>query len=874
MSLPPGTRLGPYDVVAPLGAGAMGEVYRARDTRLGRDVAVKVLPAHAASEPQRIARFEREVRLVATLNHPNILVVFDTGTAPVPFVAFELLSGRTLDSPGPIAIRHAVDYAIQVARGLGAAHARGVVHRDIKPSNLFLTSDGRVKVLDFGIATATLADVGAGPASTLTADGAALGTAGYLAPEQARGEPVDGRADVFSLGAVLYEWLTGHRAFPGQTPAEAVAALLRDEPPDPMSLVPDLPRALAHVVSRCLRPRPEDRFQSAHDVALALEILTGADATVRRPPMRSGLPTAAVIAAALGLALAGAAATRMATTPSADPTSSASGRFAVNLPEALPFASSVYVPFAISPNGRTLAYTTPQPERLVLRNLDRFEASEVKGTDFVFDPFFSPDGAWVGFWTHGEIKKVPTAGGTPIAIGAADDMLGASWTSADEIIYAPGRDGLYLVPASGGPARRLTGLDTSRHETHHAFPQSIDGDRAILFTAAATPGRDSVFSVDVFEPDTGTRRTVVADAQYGRYLSTGHLVFLRDHTLMAARFDLATRALTGAPLTVLEGVASTVAGSAQWSASSAGTLVYMPYVPPVPRSLVWVHPTGTVEPTGLPPDLYRVPRLAPDGRTMVVNVENGPDLDVWTAVLGRTPLQRLTSGRRLGMMFSKLAFTPDTRAVAYAEGTADGGRILVRRLDNGGPPREVARSARSFSPARVLRDGTILLNELAGASGADILARAPGDGATSRHLVADAGNQWGAALSPDERFMAYVSDETGRYEIFVTPLDGSRPKQQVTTGGAAEVQWSRDGRELFYRNNGSLWALPISTAPLAVGQPRELFADRFVSDSVGLPNYDVAPDGRFLMLRPTGQVPSPELRVVLNWFQELQRLVP
>ncbi len=874
MSLPSGTRLGPYDVVAPVGAGGMGEVYRARDTRLGRDVAVKVLPAHVATDPRRIARFEREARLVATLNHPNILVVFDTGTAPVPFVAFELLSGRTLDGSRAIVMRHAVNYAIQVARGLGAAHAKGVVHRDIKPANLFLTSDGRVKILDFGIATATTADAGAGPASTLTADGAALGTPGYLAPEQARGEPVDGRTDIFSLGAVLYEWLTGRRAFPGDTPAEAVAALLRDDPPDPTSLAADLPPALAHVVNRCLRPRPEDRFQSAQDVALALEILTGVDATVYPPPMRPGLRTAAVIAAALGLALAGAAATRLATAPTADPAMGASGRFAVNLPDALPFATNVYVPFAISPNGRTLAYTTPQPERLVLRSLDRFDATEIKGADFVFDPFFSPDGAWVGFWTHGEIRKVPTAGGTPTAIAQADDMLGASWTSADDIIYAPGRDGLYLVPASGGPARPLTRLDPARHETHHAFPQSIDGDRAILFTVAATPARDSVFSVEVFEPATGTRRTVAANAQYGRYLSTGHLVFLRDHTLMAARFDLATRALTGAPVPVLEGIGSTPSGSAAWSASSNGTLIYMPYQPPVPRSLVWVRPTGTVESTGLPPDLYRVPRLAPDGRTMVVNVENGADLDVWTAVLGRSPLQRLTSGRRLGMMFSKLAFTPDASAVAYAEGTADGGRILVRRLDNSAPPREVARSARSFSPARVLRDGTILLNELAAASGADILARAPGDGATSRRLVGDAGNQWGAALSPDERFIAYVSDETGRYEVFVTPLDGSRPKQQVTTGGAAEVLWSRDGRALFYRNKGSLWALPISTSPVSIGQPRELFDDRFEADSVGLPNYDVAPDGRFLMLRTTAPVPKTELRVVLDWFQELQRLVP
>ena len=432
----------------------MGEVYRARDHELGRDVAIKVLPDAVATDPVRLARFEREARAAAALAHPNVMVVYDVSTSgAIPFVVFERLHGQTLRTllGRPMGVANALDYGTQVAEGLAAAHAKGIVHRDIKPENLFVTTEGRVKILDFGIALQGGDESTSQPNVTLTAPGAAIGTAGYMAPEQARGEPVDARADVFALGAVLYEMLAGRRAFPGATAIDSVSAILTEEPPRLEAVVSGVPAGVAQVVERCLKKPREQRFQSARDVAFALDIVA------RQPPAprdhKSRLRTALTAAAVTALALGGAAGARWWTQPDQTP---GPRRVALTMGATARLGDDVLsLPFDISRDGKILAYTTPPPERLMLRRLDEFDATTAAGTDGAYNPFFSPDGQWVGFWVYGHFKKAPVGGGPAVEVCEAGDSLGASWGD-DELISsgeAWARDSSWSPPTGAVPRR-------------------------------------------------------------------------------------------------------------------------------------------------------------------------------------------------------------------------------------------------------------------------------------------------------------------------------------------------------------------------------------------------------------------------------------
>jgi len=872
MSLPAGTRIAHFEVIAPIGAGGMGEVYRARDLHLGRDVALKVLPDDVADDPARLARFEREARAAAALNHPNILVVFEVGAGDgVPFVAAELLEGHTLAAElhQPLPVRRAVDYAVQVARGLAAAHDKGIVHRDIKPANLFVTRDGVVKILDFGIAKVAEART----VATMTLDGAAIGTGGYMAPEQARGAAVDARADLFALGAVCYEMLTGRRAFPGETAAESLAAVLHVDPPPLATAARDVPAGVARVVHRCLEKAPEARFQSARDLAFALDSAVQLDAPVGGETAAAAAPAwrswAVLVAATVVAALGGAWFVASNTvTPAAPP----ARRFAVMLPDTPQVNDDVYVPFALSPDGTTLAYTTLQPERLYLRRLDEFTVHEVPGTDGAYDPFFSPDGRWIGFWSHGEIKKVPLDGGPPVVICKALDMLGASWGDDGTIVFAggPGQP-LSIVSADGGTPRPLTTLDATRGEVQHAFPQVLSGGRGVLFTVQST-SRDAPFSVARFDPRTTSHRAVVSGGRYGRLLSSGHLVYLRERALVAVRASPDTLEPTGTPTPVVDDVQPGSIGAAMVSAAGDGTLAYAPFRPPTTSRLVWVDRAGTVTDTGLPPHPYSVPRLAPDGRSAAVRIGDRSSADIWIARFAGARLERLTFDRRLDYTFSGHSFSPDGARLTYSEDADGGVAVKVQDLD-GSPPTTVLSWPRRVSPSRMTSHGVVLV-EFGETSGADLLLLPPG-ARRPVSLVADPGNQWGNAVSPDERLLVYASNETGRYELFARPFPGTGPKRQLTTDGAAEAVWSHDGRELFFRNGGRMMALPMAAGSRPPsGLPRPLFDDHLVPGSAGQPGYDVARDGRFLMLRADAPTPPPELRIVLNWLDEVKRLVP
>jgi serine/threonine protein kinase len=877
MPLAAGTRLGHFEVIALLGAGGMGEVHRARDLSLGREVALKVLPEGFAQDRSRLARFEREAHATAALNHPNILMVFEVGAEQgTPYVVSELLAGHTLRTllGEPLAAKRALGYAVQIAEGLAAAHDKGIVHRDIKPENLFVMTDGRVKILDFGIARHADTD-DSGRDATLTLPGATIGTPGYMAPEQVRGGSVDARADIFALGAVLYEMVSGQRAFGGRTGIDSLTAILNEDPPNLAELVPDLPKGVAQVVQHCLAKAREQRFQSARDVALALDI--AASAVPAPAPVVGRLRTPWIAAAGLALALAAAIAggvvsTRMrssSTTPSVR-------RTGITMPASAPLSSDVYVPFALSPDGALLAYTTAQPENLFVRRLDGFDATRLAGTEGAFDPFFSPDSQWLGFWAFGQLKKVAVTGGPPIIICQAADLLGASWSENGSIVFAPGPGhGLFIVAAEGGTPKVLTTLDPEKNEVDHVFPQVIDDGRAVLFTVTAR-SKEAPYSVEVFDLDTKSRRIVVRGAHYGRYLPSGHLLYVRDDTLFAMKVTPGTLAPSGPAVAVLDEVDNRESGEALFAVAADGTLMYVPAKAPPESTLVWVDRTGAATNTGLPTRPYRVARVSPDGRTIAADILSAGERDIWTTSMDGATLERLTFQRRLVWSFSSLTFSHDSTHLAYAEDAEGGSRLVTQAIDRSLPSRLLLQWKLPLGPSRWLSDAKAIVTSVRGEdSGGDILVVPTSGNEGPTPLVQGPGNQFGATLSADERYVAYASDETGRFEVFVTGYPGGGLKRQLTTDGGAEPVWSPRGDEIFYRSGDRVMAIPVTTTPaLTVGRSHLLFEGRFATGSAGLPAYDVAPDGRFLMMRPVGSPPTRELRVVTNWLPELRRLVP
>jgi serine/threonine-protein kinase len=852
----------------------MGEVYRARDLALDREVALKVLPSEFAEDPYRLARFAREARAAAALNHPNVLTVFEVGTEGRPFVAAELLTGHTLRAllGRPLPIERAVDYARQIAEGLSAAHAKGIVHRDIKPENLFVTSNGRVKILDFGVATHDDRNDGGTTQSTLTLAGAVIGTPGYMAPEQVRGEPADARADLFALGAVLHEMLTGRSAFGRDTAIESMTAILNEDPPAVGEFVPHVPSGVARVVQRCLAKAPDERVQSARDLVFALELAR--DPAPPVAPAAPGRRWAAFAAVAIGSALlAAVAGTRLGREPILP---DEVRKVSLTFPVSARLSRDLYVPFTMSSDASLLAYTTPAPERLMVRRLDDYDTAALAGTDGAFDPFFSPDNQWVGYWAFGQIKKVPVAGGPAVVVCEAADMLGASWGEGGSIAFAAGLDeGLFIVPANGGTAQTLTTLDASRSELHHAFPQFIDGGRAVLFTAVAR-SKDAPSSVDVIDLATRARRTIVPGAQYGRYSPSGHLVYVREGNLFAVGLTPGTWEPAAQPVPVIEGVQTGPHGQALFSLASDGTLAYVAAEPPNESVPVWVGRDGAVTEVGLPARAYHAPRLSPDGKTMAVNIKDGRSSDIWIGSTERATLERLTFERGLNWSFGSLSFSPDGTQLAYAEDADGGSRLVSQAMDRSSPGREWLVWKLAIGPSRWLPNGDGVFVSTRGAdSGGDLMVMRPSETGSPTGLVEEPGNQFGPIPSPDGRYVAYASDETGRFEIFATPYPGPGAKRQLTTDGAAEPLWSPDGREVFYRSGDRMMAIPVATMPsLVTGRPRVVFEGRFVTGAAGLPEYDVGGDGRFLMLRPERERPPRELRVVLNWFTELRQRAP
>jgi len=891
MALTSGTKLGPYEIVALQGAGGMGEVYSARDTRLNRLVAIKVLPAHLSQSSEAKERFDREARAISSLNHPNICHLYDVGQQDgTSYLVMEYLEGETLADrllKGPLPFDQALKVGAEICEGLEKAHCKGVAHRDLKPSNIMLTKTG-AKLMDFGLAKPAAA-IGAGSSSAslatmskpLTVEGTILGTFQYMSPEQLEGMDADVRSDIFSLGAVLYEMITGKRAFEGKTTASTIAAILAAEPKPISALQPTSPPALEHIVQACLKKDPDDRMQTAHDVKLQLKWI--AEGTSDVSPLSTaairGLPGRRGVILGIGSLLLVAVIASLATwniKPTPAPPPRPVSRTVITLPPGQRLAGLDQPAVALSPDGTRLAYVAVQgsTQQLYLRAMDSLEARPVPGTEGATGPFFSPDGQWLVFFASGKLKKVLLSGGTALTVGDGFQPRGASLGSQGMIAFAPtGTSPLQLMPDAGGTAQALTHF--ARGENSHRWPEFLPGGKAVLFSAALTTSVWVNAQVAVQSIATGERRNLAQQGTSPHYALSGHLVYAHGGTLMAVPFDPQRLELIGATVPAVEGVLqSAFSGAAQYSISDTGSLVYVPGgVQATQHKLVWVNRNGVEQPIAAPARAYRIPRLSPDGRRVVSGIDEDGS-QVWLYDLSRETLSRLTFA---GTSNQAPVWAPDGKRLAFQSNRDGPLNIFSQLADGSGGLERLTTSESSPSPNSWSSDGQLLaFVEINPTTVVDVWVLRLSD-RKAQPFLQTAFNETAPSFSPDGHWMAYISDESGHFEVYVQPYPGPGGKWQISTEGGTEPVWNSNGRELFYRSGRRMMAVEIATKPgFTAGKPRVLFEGEYLPTPGTFPNYDVSPDGqRFLMIKPSEAGDAPEqINVVLNWFEELKRHAP
>jgi Tol biopolymer transport system component len=874
MPLNPSTRVGPYEILGLLGAGGMGEVYRATDTSLKRQVAIKVLPAVLAADPERLARFQREAEVLAALNHPHIahiygLVDHDATRALV----MELVEGPTLAdriARGAIAIDDALAIARQICEALAAAHERGIIHRDLKPANIKVRPDGTVKVLDFGLAK--LAGPPDGPHSgdlslspTITSPvmatgvGTLLGTATYMSPEQARGKAVDRRADIWAFGCVLYEMLTGGRAFAGGDITETIASIIKTDV-DWTRLPAATPVSVHRLLRRCLQKDPVRRLHDIADARLELDDAETPDSAVPAPAPRRhagwqellpwAIAAAAVIAAAWALLRPGTVASGVDT---------AVRRMELNLPDGVELFVSSTRTVAVAPDGSRIAFVGnfKGTRRVFIRPLDAFEATPIEGSDGATSCFFSPDGLSVGFITAaGTLRTASLADGVVTTIGdTVSFLLGSSW-GPDGIVFVRGET-LWLTPPTGGTARQLTTLGGPTNDTQHAWPNVLPGGRTVLF-GARSGDKARIEAVDI---ETGKRQVVVERGTLPLYSASGHLMFFRDGALLAARFDLANLRLAGPAVTAISGLPAGVSGVPVVDASASGTVAYAPTT--AVSRMVWVTRQGAEQFVGNEARNYANPRLSPRGDRVLVQAG-----DLWVQDLVRGTFTRLS--QRLDLENGFPIWSPDGQSVLFRSS------IGIRTLDATGSGREqtLAGTTEWDYPSSITPDGQTLIMQrrTSEETSFDTYAVALSDPLKARPLLSTPAYEGGARLSPDGRWLTYVSNESGRNEIYLRPYAGEDRRWQVSTGGGTQAIWNSNGREIVYREGDRLMSVDLVTSPaVSLSQPRALFEQRYAFGAgITIPNFDISSDGqRFLMIKD--EATAGRLHVVMNWFGDLTR---
>ena len=894
MTLSAGNRIGPYEIVAVLGAGGMGEVYRALDPRLGREVAIKVLPDALALDAERLARFEREARVLAGLSHSGIASIF--GVEEVSgsrALIMELVEGPTLAERierGSIAQDEALAIARQLADALEYAHERGIVHRDLNPDHVTLRSDGTVKVLDFGLARAletkangSAIELTQSPTITqrMTQAGVILGTAAYMSPEQARGREADRRADVWAFGVVLYEMLSGRRAFASATMSETLAAVMRDEP-DWSALPSGISRRWRRLLERCLAKDPRRRLQAIGEARIMLEDLAanpldslpGEDAAQAPAPARR---TAIIPWILATVAVAVAATMTLWRTP--PPASSATELSIVPAGGEQVGLDLGYHPMAIAPDGRSIAYTTRVGGviKLRLRRLDTREDVEIAGTDGARSLFFSRDGKWIGFFDSRKMYKVSVQGGTPVELAeAGQDRLG-TWLDDGTIVYSRDTtEPLYRIPESGGTPVAVTTLDAAMRERTHRFPCALDGGPWVVFTVQTveSPGAYDDASIDAVSVKTGERRHLFKGARRAVWAPGGYLVLARGSDLYAAPIDPRDPRLSTDPVPVLAGVSGDASsGASYFGIADEGTLAWLPGGEPErTRDAVWLDRAGRSTPTPLPAGPYLALRISPDGlRALIQTGAGGGNSDLWLADLRTGAMNRLTHGGRGGLAI----WFPDGAQFVYPRASPDGEAVVVRRLDGAGGEREIARTPNPVFASSVTPGGReVIYGDFGKRDGRLYLASVEGGGAPRALAAEGEGYETAGAVSPDGMWLAYVTNKTGREEVCLRRLDGSGASWQLSNNQGGGVRWGRDGREIFFVAAEKLTRVPLTVHgnDLSIGQPEVLFdvPPTPVEGVIRDYDYDLVHD-RFLFTRPPrGVGERREIALSLGWVNRLE----
>jgi serine/threonine-protein kinase len=889
VSLAIGTRIGPYDVVASLGEGGMGEVYRARDTRLNRDTAIKVLPAAFAQDEGRLARFRREAQVLAALNHPNIAAIYGLEeTDGTVALALEYVDGEDLAvrlSRGPIPLDEALPIAGQIAEGLEAAHEKGIVHRDLKPANIKIGRDGTVKILDFGLAKALDANASS-PVSLansptilspvgMTLEGMILGTAAYMSPEQARGAPVDRRTDIWALGAVIYEMLAGRPAFASASLSDTIAAVLRGEP-DWHALPNGTPQRIRLLLERCLRKDPRQRLHDAGDVRIEVNDAAADPDRLGAGPRvsanRRGLPI--VLAVLGGAAVASALwwvrefTAREAPTP-----------IHLSLTSVPRTSSSLYLnanhQVSISPDGRNVVFVANPGGRrqLFLRSIGEADAKPIDGTDDARTAFFSRDGEWIAFGTGSELRKVAVSGGPPITICklSSTGFYGGDWSADGSIVFVPDYNGgLWTVSSNGGTPQPLLKTDPEHDRVACADPIVLPNGKGVLFTLAsghAVTAADQ--DIAVLSPGTHEPRVVIRGASNARYLSTGHLVFVRAGALLAVNFDLDTLTATGTPVSVIEGMGRTWSGDADYAASDNGTLLYAPDTGVRSgRVFAMVDRTGHAQPITARGN-YGEFAISPNGRALATRIFAIND-DIWTYDIATGNSMRLTS-EPLDEIYPQ--WTPDGTRIAFGTRT---GTIFWKSSDGSGERQELSRGEYPRYPESFSRDGkSLVFVEIHPSRQRDIWLMPLAGDRRARPLLTTDADEWGARFSPDGHWIAYVSNETGREEIFIHPIDSTGGRKRVSSEGGVDPMWAPDGRSLFFMRGDQLAVAALDGQFNAIGRDRVLFTAPRIDDLQYDPNdpdVDIMPDGEhFVFGLGTQSSSATNYSVVLNWFEELKK---